>query len=103
MANTKNIKRNLSVEQIGKLLKILKGRFEKNMIRHKRFAWDSIEKKLMANPEKLWSLNAMEETGGEPDVVEHDKKTGQFVFFYDCSEESPKERRSLCYDDEALA
>lgn len=98
--NTKNKK--LSAEQSKELFGILKARFEKNMNRHKGIDWNKIQAKLEANSEKLWSLNQMEETGGEPDVVGYDKKTGEYIF-YDCSAESPKERRSLCYDDEALA
>lgn len=91
----------LSPEQTEKLLKTLKARFEKNLSRHKNLKWDQIDAKLKANPEKLWSLNEMESTGGEPDVIKYDKKTNQYIF-YDCSEESPKGRRSLCYDHEAL-
>lgn len=83
------------------LLKTLKTRFEKNMDRHKKLDWAAIQSRLEANAEKLWSLNRMEITGGEPDVVDYDKKTGEYIF-YDCSAESPKERRSLCYDQEAL-
>jgi hypothetical protein len=83
------------------LLSILKKRFEKNMNRHKDLDWSDIQKKLEANPDKLWSLDEMEITGGEPDVVGHDKKTGEYIF-YDCSPESPKGRRSVCYDNEAL-
>jgi hypothetical protein len=83
------------------LLGTLKARFEKNMARHKGLEWARVQAKLEANPEKLSSLDEMEKTGGEPDVVGHDKKTGQYVF-YDCSAESPKGRRSLCYDREAL-
>ena len=83
------------------LLGILKARFEKNMNRHKGLEWAKVQAKLEANTEKLWSLNEMEETGGEPDVVGYDKKTGEFIF-YDCSAESPKGRRSVCYDGEAL-
>ncbi|HEX2270725.1 MAG TPA: DUF4256 domain-containing protein [Pyrinomonadaceae bacterium] len=83
------------------LLTTLKTRFEKNMNRHKGLEWTKVQAKLEANPDKLWSLNEMEKTGGEPDVVGHDKKTGEFVF-YDCSAESPKGRRSVCYDREAL-
>lgn len=83
------------------LLKILKTRFEKNMHRHKGMSWEKITAKLEAAPAKLASLNEMEETGGEPDVVSYDKKAGEFVF-YDCSPESPKGRRSICYDHEAL-
>lgn len=83
------------------LLKNLKARFEKNMKRHKGLEWDKVEAKLEAKPEKLWSLNEMEITGGEPDLVGFDKKTGEYIF-YDCSEESPKGRRSYCYDEAAL-
>ncbi len=95
------MKKKLSPEQTKKLLSILKARFEKNMNRHKGIDWAKVEAKLLAKPEKLWSLNAMEETGGEPDVVGFDKKSGEYIF-YDCSAESPKERRSVCYDHEAL-
>lgn len=83
------------------LLKILKARFEKNMNRHKGLEWAKMQAKLEANTQKLWSLNEMERTGGEPDVVSHDKKTGEYIF-YDCSAESPSGRRSLCYDRQAL-
>lgn len=83
------------------LLKALKERFEKNMNRHKGLAWTEVQTRLAANLEKLWSLHEMESTGGEPDVVAQDKKTGEYIFF-DCSPESPKGRRSLCYDREAL-
>lgn len=83
------------------LLETLQTRFEKNMNRHKDLAWAKIRSKLEAHPEKLWSLNEMERTGGEPDVVGHDKKTGEYVF-YDCSAESPQGRRSVCYDRAAL-
>ena len=83
------------------LLRTLKSRFEKNMNRHKGLEWIKIESKLKASTKKLWVLNEMERTGGEPDVVSYDKKTNIYVF-YDCSEESPKGRRSLCYDREAL-
>ena len=100
MKNTNNNKR-LSPEQSGELLKALKARFEKNMNRHKGLEWAKVQAKLEANPEKLWSLNEMERTGGEPDVVGHDKKAGEHIFC-DCSAESPKDRRSLCYDREAL-
>ena len=89
----------LSPEQGEELLKILKLRFEKNMQRHKGLEWPKIQAKLEAHPEKLSSLNAMESTGGEPDVVGYDKKTGEYIF-YDCSAESPKGRRSICYDRE---
>jgi hypothetical protein len=97
----KNIKKNLSSKQRDELLKTLKARFEKNKTRHKGIEWAKVEAKLQSNPEKLWSLNEMEETGGEPDVVGADKKTGEYIF-YDCSAESPKGRRSVCYDREAL-
>ena len=97
----KNTKKQLSAEQRGELLKTLKARFEKNMNRHKGVEWAKVEARLGANAEKLWSLNEMERTGGEPDVVGHDKKTGEYIF-YDCSAESPKDRRSICYDREAL-
>ncbi len=91
----------LSSEQQEELLRILKARFEKNMNRHKELQWAKVQEKLEANIEKLWSLNEMEQTGGEPDVVGHDIKTGEYIF-YDCSAESPKYRRSICYDHEAL-
>jgi len=91
----------LSKQQREELFRTLKARFEKNRNRHKGLEWAEIQAKLEANPGKLWSLNEMERTGGEPDVVGHDKKTGEYIF-YDCSEESPKGRRSLCYDREAL-
>lgn len=94
-------KKGLSPEQIEELLKILKTRFEKNMHRHKDLEWSKIQTKLETNPEKLCSLNEMEETGGEPDVIGYDKKTDEYIF-YDCSMESPKGRRSVCYDLEAL-
>lgn len=95
------MKKELSQEQTEELLGILKTRFEKNMNRHKGIKWAEVQTKLEANPEKLWSLNEMEMTGGEPDVVGIDKKTGEYIFF-DCSQESPKGRRSLCYDHKAL-
>ncbi len=95
------IKKKLSPEQQQELIKTLRGRFEKNMNRHKGIEWAKVQTKLEANPEKLWSLNEMEKTGGEPDVVVHDKKTGEYIF-YDCSAETPKDRRSVCYDHEAL-
>ena len=94
-------KKTLSAAQREDLLKIVKTRFEKNMPRHKDLEWAKVETRLKASAEKLWSLNEMENTGGEPDVVDHDKKTGEYIF-YDCSAESPKDRRSLCYDREAL-
>ena len=91
----------LSPDQSQELLQILKIRFEKNMNLHKGIAWDSIQKKLKANPEKLWSLDEMEMTGGEPDVIGFDEKTGEYIFC-DCAAESPKDRRSFCYDHVAL-
>jgi len=93
----------LSQEQIKELLDILKARFEKNMKRHKDLEWTKVKARLedARSSEKLWSLNEMEITGGEPDVAELDKKTGEYIF-YDCSAESPKDRRSVCYDREAL-
>jgi len=91
----------LSPEQRAELFKTLKARFEKNMTRHKGLEWIKIQVKLESNPEKLWILDDMETTGGEPDVVGYDKKTGEYIF-YDCAAESPRERRSLCYDREAL-
>src|SRR5436190_17414013 len=97
----KNMKRQLLPKQREQLLNTLKARFEKNMSRHKGLEWANVHAKLQANTEKLWSLNAMEETGGEPDVVSYDKKTGEYIF-YDCSAESPRDRRSVCYDHEAL-
>jgi Protein of unknown function (DUF4256) len=94
-------KKQLSPKQREELLKALKARFEKNMNRHKGLDWAKVQARLEAKPEKLWSLNEMERTGGEPDVVAHDKKSGEFVFF-DCSEQTPEGRVSLCYDREAL-
>src|SRR5574339_372903 len=91
----------LAPEQREELLRALKARFEKNMNRHKGLEWAKVQAKLEANTEKLWSLHEMERTGGEPDVVGHDKKSGEYIF-YDCSAESPKGRRSVCYDREAL-
>jgi len=102
MNNITSNKKKLSQEQTEELLKVLKARFEKNMIRHKGLEWAKVQAKLEANPGKLWSLDDMEATGGEPDVVGHDKNTGEYIF-YDCSAESPKGRRSVCYDGEALA
>ena len=93
--------KNLSSTQRETLLATLKTRFEKNTNRHKGIDWAKVQAKLEKNPEKLWSLNQMETTGGEPDVVAYNKKTGEYVFF-DCSAESPKGRRSVCYDHEAL-
>jgi hypothetical protein len=94
-------KKELSREQREEMLKALKARFEKNMNRHKGLEWAKVEAKLEAKPEKLWSLQEMERTGGEPDVVGHDKKAGQYIFF-DCSAETPQDRRSVCYDREGL-
>jgi hypothetical protein len=94
-------KKELPAAQRDKLLKTLKTRFGKNMNRHKGIDWAKVQAKLEANTSKLWSLNEMEETGGEPDVIGYDKKTGEYIF-YDCSVETPKGRRSICYDGEAL-
>jgi hypothetical protein len=94
-------KKELSSEQREELLRTLKARFEKNMNRHEGIEWAEVQVKLEANTEKLWSLNEMEVTGGEPDVVSHDKKTGEYTFC-DCSAESPKGRRNVCYDREAM-
>ncbi len=91
----------LSPAEIAELLETLKDRFEENMSRHKGLKWADIAARLEAHPDKLWPLSEMERTGGEPDVVAFDKKTGEFIFF-DCSPESPKGRRSVCYDPEAL-
>jgi hypothetical protein len=91
----------VSKKQRDELLRALKARFEKNMGRHKGLEWAQVQVKLEVTTEKLWSLHEMERTGGEPDVVGHDKKAGEYIF-YDCSAESPKGRRSLCYDREAL-
>src|SRR5438874_10650078 len=100
MNNINSNKKKLSPKQREGLLRALKARFEKNMNRHKGLEWAKVQAKLEANTEKVWSLNEMERTGGEPDVVGHDKKTGEYIF-YDCSAESPKDRRSVCYDREA--
>ncbi len=91
----------LSADRREELLKTLKIRFEKNMNRHQGYQWVKVQTKLEANTEKLWSLNEMEKTGGEPDVVDFDKKSGEYIF-YDCSAESPIVRRNLCYDQQAL-
>jgi Protein of unknown function (DUF4256) len=99
--NTTSNKKDLLPQQREELLGTLKARFEKNMNRHKGLEWAKVRARLETNTEKLWSLNEMEQTGGEPDVVGHDKKTGEYIF-YDCSAESPKDRRSVCYDREAL-
>ena len=98
---SKSNKKELSREQRDQLLKTLQARFEKNMNRHKGLAWAEVQTKLDAHTDKLWSLSEMERTGGEPDVVGQDKKTGEYIF-YDCATESPKDRRSFCYDREAL-
>ena len=98
MSKSKN---KLSTEQSETLLKTLKTRFEKNMDRHKGIEWTKVQARLEANPEKMWILDDMEQTGGEPDVTGFNKKTGEYIF-YDCAAESPKGRRSLCYDDAAL-
>ncbi len=105
MNKIKSNKKELSQEQREELISALKARFEKNMKRHKGLEWAKVQAKLEANPdnyrdEKLWSLHEMERTGGEPDIVSHDKKTGEYIF-YDCSAESPKGRRNVCYDREA--
>jgi hypothetical protein len=92
---------NLSKKQIEEILKTLKARFEKNTNRHKGLTWAEVQARLETNEKKLWSLNEMEKTGGEPDVIGRDKKTGEYIF-YDCAEESPKARRSLCFDRKAL-
>jgi hypothetical protein len=91
----------ITKKQSEEILTVLKARFEKNMNRHKGLEWAKAQAKLEANAEKLWSLHEMERSGGEPDVVGHDRKTGEYIF-YDCSTESPKGRRSVCYDREAL-
>jgi len=97
----KSNKKELSMEQREELLNTLKARFEKNMTRHKGLKWADVQARLEANAEKLWTLDDMETTGGEPDVAGYDKKKGEYIF-YDCSAESPKGRRSICYDGEAL-
>ncbi len=94
-------RKELLPEESGALLKTLKARFEKNMQRHEGMEWSKVEEKLKANPARLWSLNQMESTGGEPDIVDYDTETGEYIF-YDCCPESPKGRRSVCYDHEAL-
>jgi hypothetical protein len=101
MSKTKSNKKELSREQREELLKVLKARFDKNKVRHNGLEWDKVQAKLEANPKKLWSLDEMEISGGEPDVIGYDKKTGEYIFC-DCSAESPKGRRSICYDGEAL-
>jgi Protein of unknown function (DUF4256) len=94
-------RKKLSAKEGEELLETLRARFQKNMNRHKGLDWTKVKAKLEANPAKLWSLHKMEETGGEPDVVGHDKKTGEYVFF-DCSAQTPSGRVSFCYDDDAL-
>jgi hypothetical protein len=101
MSRSNNTKQELSSEQREKLLAILKARFDKNMRRHKGIKWAEVQSRLEANPAKLWSLNEMETSGGEPDVIAHDKKSGEYLFF-DCSPESPKGRVSVCYDRAGL-
>src|SRR4030095_14427474 len=101
MSNINSNKKKLSSEQREELLRVMKARFENNMNRHEDLEWAKVQTKLEANAEKLWSLNEMERTGGEPDVVGHDKKTGEYIFF-DCSPETPKGRTSVCYDREGL-
>ena len=101
MNNTISQKKKLSKDQRDELLKVIKARFEKNMNRHKGIEWAKVQARLESNPLKLWSLEEMEASGGEPDVVGQDKKTGEYIF-YDCSAESPNGRRSICYDHEAL-
>jgi len=101
MNNINAKKKELSPEQREELLRVLKARFEKNMNRHKGLEWGKVQDNLQSNTEKLWSLNQMERSGGEPDVIGHDKKTAEYIF-YDCSAESPKGRRSVCYDRAAL-
>jgi hypothetical protein len=101
MNNSTSNKKPLSPKHREELLRALKARFEKNLNRHKGLEWAKVQAKLEANTVKLWSLSEMERTGGEPDVVGHDKKTGEYVFF-DCSAESPKGRTSVCYDREGL-
>lgn len=101
MNNINRNKKEISPEQCEELLKTLKVRFEENMNRHESLEWAEVQEKVEANSGKLWSLNEMERTGGEPDVVGYDKTSGEYIF-YDCSTESPKGRRSICYDQEAL-
>ena len=101
MNKIKSNKKELSPKQREEVIRALKARFEKNMNRHEGLEWAKVQAKLQANPEKLWSLNEMERTGGEPDVVGRDKKTDEYIFF-DCSVETPKDRTSVCYDREGL-
>src|SRR4051812_25421461 len=102
MKNITSTKKQFLPQQREDLLRTLKARFDKHLNRHKGVEWAKVQAKLEANSEKLWSLQEMERTGGEPDVVGHDKKTGEYIF-YDCSAESPEGRRSVCYDHDALA
>ena len=101
MSNIKDHQKELSPEQKAEILSILKTRFEQNLNRHKDVQWAEVQEKLEADEAKLWSLHEMERTGGEPDVLLYDHSTGEYIF-YDCSAESPKGRRNLCYDHEAL-
>lgn len=101
MVDRTNSKKELSQDELTEIFNILKLRFEKNMNRHSDIKWSNVQAKIEANIEKLWSLKEMERTGGEPDVVGYDKNTGEYIF-YDCSSESPKGRRGVCYDKEAL-
>ena len=101
MSKINSSKKKLPAAQADELMSLLKARFEKNKARHKNMEWAPVAAKLQSNPGKLWSLHEMEITGGEPDVVAHDKKTGEYIFF-DCAAETPKGRRSICYDHEAL-
>lgn len=101
MKKLNNIEKKLSQEQQNEILNVLKIRFEKYRKRHKDLEWEKVQSKLLTNQEKLWSLDQMEQTGGEPAVISFDKKTGEYIF-YDCAPESPKGRRSICYDHEAL-
>ncbi|MEN2766257.1 DUF4256 domain-containing protein [Ornithinibacillus xuwenensis] len=101
MTNKDNNNKHLSPEQCEELIQNLKIRFENNMVRHQNIKWSNVQEKLKANSVKLWSLNEMERTGGEPDVVDYDRENDEYIF-YDCSKESPKGRRSICFDREAL-
>jgi hypothetical protein len=101
MNTTKNNKKELSPEELEELFRTLEARFEKNIKHHEGLEWANVQVRLEANPEKMWSLQEMEKSGGEPDVVGFDDKTGEFIF-YDCSAESPAGRRNVCYDHEAL-
>jgi hypothetical protein len=101
MASKKNSKSILSKDEKDRIIEILRDRFKNHMNRHKGIAWDQVQINLESSPEKLWSIHEMERSGGEPDVVGYDKKSGEFIFF-DCSDETPKGRRSVCYDREGL-